>query len=325
MSIPRALAAIWIAAAGSLAIAGCRDSAAGRDAAVFDGKFDWPDARVIDAGPGQACLLLCPNPTISGNTICGQLYDFETDQPIVATTPTGVECQDIPVEERTGPCLLDVRAYDAIALFQNPDGAAPQAADSVTVNDCGRFVIQNVHTPSLGFMALVVGEAEGGARDWLRSALVFPVAAGDKLTDQAVYAVATSTDEAWTASAGNPFGATSFAEHGVSASLFRCEDSPVAGVTVINGGVADPAHDYYFSDADPATRSTVDPGMNVTGADGAALLTDASLITDGTPNTTGLPEGCEWSGGVIRSVPGLVTISEWGAFDSDLGDPCDCP
>ena len=59
---------------------------------------------------GCSAKLACPAPTDGTQTICGQIYDFETNQPFAQTGAIGTPCA---TGATTGPCALGIKAYDA--------------------------------------------------------------------------------------------------------------------------------------------------------------------------------------------------------------------
>lgn len=93
--------------------------------------FDLPRLSGVDAGDGLVDAtnsgvcgdpIACPVPSTGKQTICGQLYDFETDQPFAASGPMGTRCQ---AGVTAGPCALNIRAYDGVAFGMNPGTAVP--------------------------------------------------------------------------------------------------------------------------------------------------------------------------------------------------------
>ncbi len=282
----------------------------------------------MGTGGGNACRLLCPNPDTGKNTICGQLVNAEDDMYIQeGNEPDGTDC-DPANPTSSGPCALSVLFYDALGFAQAPDSTPPLATDSITVNNCGRFAGVNIKTPSLSYMAVAVDDADNDTLDnWAFTGVVFPVASGDKRSDQKVYVVANSTDETWTSTAGNPFGSTTtFASKGVFFPIYlnpgaTPPDSPVAGVQITREtGVPVPSDDYYFSDTDPYTRSTVDATLDETGVNGAGLMVNSTLVKHGAIG--GLPAECEWPEDLAKAIPGVVFANERYAEESATGDPC---
>jgi hypothetical protein len=104
-------------------------------------------------GSGCSAVLPCPTPDGTNVTLCGQIYDTETDQPVVGTDPTATRCN--PAEPTAdGPCSLDLKFYDALDFAQNPDTAQPLVPEDnggVYVDDCGRYRGENIPPPTFPF------------------------------------------------------------------------------------------------------------------------------------------------------------------------------
>ena len=283
---------------------------------------------VCEGTGGGGCSLPCPVPAANHNTICGQLFDAETNQPIeaddVASEP-GRKC-DFDNPETTGPCSLEVKFYDALSFAQNPTGTPPLSTDSITINNCGRYAGVNIPTPALGFLGVGVDDStEGSTTDWVLSAVAFPSAPGWRDPDRVTFVVATTTDQAWTTSAGNPFGATTFAQKGVFFPIFLNGNGstpvPVTGVKITRDpGVPFPADDYYFDDADPDTRASIAAAQESTGANGAGLMVNSDLVDHG--GEGGLPSECSWPSDLAKAIPGVVFANERHAEDTASGEPC---
>src|SRR5262245_16240356 len=58
---------------------------------------------------GCSARLACPASAGGKQTICGQIYDFETGQPFAQAGATGAQCG---TGATSGPCALTVRAFD---------------------------------------------------------------------------------------------------------------------------------------------------------------------------------------------------------------------
>jgi hypothetical protein len=110
-------------------------------------------------------------------------------------------------------------------------------------------------------------------------------------------------------SAGSPFGLVTFAEHGALLATFSKDGVPVPGVTVTRNGLAVPADDYYFSDPGADSRTTISPAQTMTGANGAALVTDSGLIDHS--GTGGESGGCVWSEELADTIAGVVTVADF--------------
>jgi hypothetical protein len=232
----------------------------------------------------------CPVPDAGKVTVCGQLVDVETSAVI-----------------ETAAGDLTVELYDALDFASDPDGALPLPYDSLVINQCGQFAVTNVPKPALGYLGIATDDAAGD--DYALTGVALPVASGDRIQDLNLYATRRSTDAAWTATAGDPFGGASFSEVGVHAAIYLLDGNPVEGVRITENSAPDPASDYYFSDADPATRTTVDPAQASTGPNGTALIVDSALVNHGGEGGD-LPAGCRWPSGLADAIPGVVFILE---------------
>ncbi len=279
---------------------------------------------ICEGTGGGGCVLPCPVPKTNHNTICGQLVDAETNEPIQADdvgSEPGRAC-DPESPEATGPCSLEVTFFDALSFAQNPTGTPALATDSTTINNCGRYAGVNIPTPALGFLAVAADDSsEGAIDDWILSGVAFPAAPGDRRPDQVTFVVAVTTDEKWTSSAGSPFGATSFATKGVFFPIFVNEEVPVEGVKITRDpGVPFPADDYYFDDSDPDTRASVNASQESTGTNGAGLMVNSDLVDHS--GEGGLPDDCSWPSDLAKSIPGVVFANERHAEDTASGEPC---
>jgi len=130
-----------------------------------------------------------------------------------------------------------------------------------------------------------------------------------------------ATDELWTLTAGSPFGATTFSNKGVLAPLYFRGGLPVQGVMITRDPAGVVQHDdYYFSDDDPWSRTTVDVTQNATGTNGTGLMVNSALVDHG--GTGGLPATCVWKDQLGKSIAGVMTAVEIPAVLSTNGDPC---
>src|SRR5688500_4259344 len=122
----------------------------------------WTTAPVVDpetgvttgigtGGGGCSAAFSCPAGT-SGTrqTICGQIYDFETNAgtptKVQGPSPSGTRC-DPMAPTADGPCSLGLVAYDAIAFGTNPSAAQPLTVGSVYIDDCGRYRLTDIEVP----------------------------------------------------------------------------------------------------------------------------------------------------------------------------------
>lgn len=272
-------------------------------------------------GGGCGTPIACPAPAAGKQTVCGQIYDLETGAPFAASGATGATCT---AGATSGPCALALQAYDAVAFAMSPSSTPPLSVGSVTIDDCGRYRIQDITPPSSPLLGIGVDDANaanmgpGGVTNAVGLALT--TAAGKAIPGFEAFIVKSSTTDAWTASGGPPLSGGVFvglfrgkggdpATNGDTCSGSGC-DAPAAGVTFTKSGATIPADDYYFTAAD-TNLTTVDATATATGANGAGLLTNASVNdnlvysgTGGLSDTT----NCQWKNHGAASLPGIVTV-----------------
>lgn len=254
-------------------------------------------------GGGCSARLACPNGTGGKQTICGQIYDFETGQPFAAPSATGAQCG---TGATSGPCALGIKAYDAVAFAQSGGTGGALTTGAVYIDDCGRFRIPDVSQPAAApVIALGVDDiAQPGPMGITNAAGVTTGAVPNGAKrDVEAFVVKPSTTAGWSG--------TSLAT-GIFALVFHgtlTGPGLAAGVTVTrNGAPGDVAHTFYFGAA-AANRTTLDSNAHVTGVNGTAVYNILNpMLTDMYSGTGGLPSGCNWEphGGV--ALPGLVFI-----------------
>jgi hypothetical protein len=260
--------------------------------------------------------LQCPAPANGKLTLCGRIYDTETDEPLRAANATGAVCPGTPTAD--GPCSLKLNFYDALLFQQNPSGTAPQAVGSVTVDDCGRYVGHNIDATSFGYIGAATDDGMGVADTHILTG----VATADNLATPArgfrAYATRKTTDTVWT-TAANLTGGDTFASLGVLVMVFRKGVMPIAGVKIQQNGAVVAANDYYFTDTGK-TRSLLDRTPDMTGANGSGLFihADAPMPFTGTGSE---PAGCRWPTALAATIPGVVFVQIKDA-ESTGGGPC---
>jgi hypothetical protein len=240
---------------------------------------------------------------------------METSEPIRRTSPLGDPCTQAEPE---GPCSIELTAYDALAFFQNPSGAAPLPAD-IVIDDCGRYLVSDFPVPSLGFVAFAMDDASANDNMAL-SARTSGVSEGRREHGFSLYVVRNSTDQAWTASAGDPFSGQTFSERGVFAAIFVTGAVPTSGVMIARWDGAHPEDDYYFSDVDPSSRTSIDPQQTVTGENGSGLMIDSTL--EDHTGMGGELAGCYWPSALGKSLSGAVIVQEFHLLNELSGQPC---
>lgn len=286
--------------------------------------------------PGdEACseTFLCPTPRDGKVTLCGQLLNVSTnahervDQAISELCDPGNPTED-------GPCSLQMAVYDAVDFSTNREMAVPLEATRIQIDDCGRFRVDSVAYPVQAPFVAISVRGVSSTDVWAHAAAFVEVTPNLRRTDLRLYALEQSADAAWTSSAGDPFAGDSFVDRGAYVSLFMSGEpvldgwdpdqnvhKRVAGVSVTAAGAPVGDSAYYFSDTDPNVLSTIDDGMTATGANGAAITVDTSLVNHSGSGAE--PPGCEWPRNLAASVPGVAVIHERIAVDSTTGDVCE--
>jgi hypothetical protein len=262
------------------------------DAVPIDGQFD-PSNCALD--------LPCPAPDAGRATICGRLWDIETEQPIVSAAPTGATCA--PGGGTDGPCSLRIRFFDALDFAQDPANAQPLPPQAMTMDDCGRYRGENLPRATFGFIAVTVDDALAAQDRHIHTGVALGNGEAVPALDVRAYATRIATDQAWTAAAG--LGGGSFATRGVLLNVFLYHGMPVAGVQVRrNGSSIDPAETFAFSDPG-ITRSMVAPQQELTGPNGSVLIVNSPtpIAHDA---VGGEPAGCVWPSSLGMSIPGAV-------------------
>lgn len=236
-------------------------------------------------------------------TICGQLLDLETSLPLVTNNPQG-NC-DPQHPAATGPCALEAHVFDAIAFASDPQTATDLAADEVLVNECGQVRITNLVPAGAQYVAVALRNATGVTTHRV-TGLAMPVATGKAIKGVPLFALRTTTDQAWTTSAGLT-GAT-FADRGVYVGIFLHGQAPVPGVKLTRTGTISADDDYYFSDTSPTTRSTIEAAQAQTGANGTALMLGASGNLTQYSGTGAEATSCKWPSDLGDQIAGTAFV-----------------
>lgn len=238
---------------------------------------------------GCSAPIACPAPATGKQTICGQIYDFESDQPFAAAGATGARCQ---AGATAGPCALGVRAYDAVMFGMNPMTATPLAVGDTYIDDCGRYRLTDVTLPGSPFIGLGIDDANaamaGPTGVTNAAGVATPAVANAATRGLEAFVAPMSTTTAWASSGGPPISG------GIYAMVFRTNGSGRtnrSGITVSKNGGGVSANDYYFT-AGQATRATVDAAATATGVNGTGLVTGATLGEAW--SGTGLPAECAY-------------------------------
>ncbi len=288
------------------------------DAPDIDAPIDAPDIDApIDAPELSDCNLElpCPAPDAGRITVCGRLWDVETEQVIAAAAPTGEPCTASTAD---GPCSLSLAFHDALVYSMDPGASVPIPAQSVVVDDCGRYRADNLTTPTFGFLAVVSDDAAGEPDDHAPTGIAIGSAQAQPARGLRAYATRRATDASWTTTAGLTGG--SFATRGVLVAVFTHGTSPVAGVQIrASGTPVDPASTFTFSDPG-VTRATAVAQPEVTGANGTVLVINqpTPVTFDGTGNA---PANCQWPSSLAATIAGTVFVQHKLA-ETAGGVPC---
>ncbi len=271
------------------------------------------DAPGIDADTSAPCSvpLACLAPDAGKVSLCGWIHDIETDAMIAAASPLRQACAATTAD---GPCSLRVRFFDALDFAMYPTGAVPSAPQSLTVDDCGRFVAHNLPRAAFGFISIVVDNGAGTADRYVPTAVPYANAVASPVR---AYATRRTTDAAWTTSAS--LGGPSFVERGVLVMAYVFHGVPHAGVQARRNGANIPGDDFYFGDS-MSTRNTVDPARTNTGPNGSVLVINSAnpIAHDGVGNS---PAGCQWPSRLGASPPGVVSVQRFEA-ETTAGELC---
>jgi hypothetical protein len=279
--------------------------------------------------------LRCPAPASGKQTICGQLYDIQTNAKFADAGADGTPCGSTPTA--TGPCALAINPYDAL-LYGHDQTIPPLASGGTYIDNCGRYQVKDIAQPTSPFIGLGIDDAVGsnGPNGVTNTTGVAATAAPDSKTiDLEAWVAPKSTTDMWTTSGGPPVSG------GIYAAIFRqhkCTTMPddtimctgngdefadSAGVTITLMGSTLPNNDYYFM-ANQATHQTIDGNATVTGVNGTGLLTGASV--DNSTNysgTGGLVDNanCKWESHAAASLPNIVFFQVYRP-QNQLGKTC---
>jgi hypothetical protein len=251
---------------------------------------------------GCSAKLACPTGTGGKQTICGQIYDFETGAPFAQAGATGAPCCP---GATTGPCALGIQAYDAVAFAQSGGASGALTTGAVLIDDCGRFRISDVSQPTVApVIALGVDDiAQPGPGGITNAAGVSTTAMPNSASkDVEAFIVKPATIAGWSG--------TSLAT-GIFALVYHSKltgTDLAPGVTVTRNGAADAGHTLYFASG-AANRTALDGTAHVTGVNGTALYTITNpMLTDMYSGTSALPSNCTWESHGAAAIPGLVFI-----------------
>jgi hypothetical protein len=268
---------------------------------------------------GEGCTgsFACATPDGTHVTVCGNLFDSQTDLQVVATAPTAARCNPA-APTADGPCSLDVKFYDALDFAQNPDTAQPLTPmGGVYVDDCGRYKGEHIPQPTFGFIGVAVDDAGGTPDRHRRTGVATANGAARPALNFRAYVTRVETDMLWTTQAG--LTGMTFSQRGVLAIVFRHGTNSIAGVQIQKDNNNVPNDDFYFSDSGN-TRGTLDPARTNTGPNGTGLVINAPspIAFDG---AGGEPGGCQWPTNLAAAIPG-VTFVQIKQAEMPGGAPC---
>jgi hypothetical protein len=271
-------------------------------------------------GGGCGAALACPTPTDGTQAICGQIYDFETDQPFAQPGATGAACA---AGATTGPCTLGIKAFDAAAFVGNPGGTPPLTTDPVFIDDCGRYRVAGIAQPAGPFVALAIDDATAGIGGTTNPVgIATAKAANTAIKDFDAFIVRGSTIASW--------GPTPSLAGGLYAPVYRGHRTgrDLASSVKFTFGPASPPgyptmtsidRDFYFTGC-PTNRTTLDGSASTTATNGTALVTGA-MLTEVYAGAGGLPAQCLWDVHPGAAIPGVVFIQIFRPMDAP-GQTC---
>jgi hypothetical protein len=259
-------------------------------------------------GGGCGARLACPTPADGAHqTVCGQIYDFETNQPFAGPGAMGVRCSP---GATTGPCALGIHAFDAVAFATSMGAAPPLATADVYLDDCGRYQVPGIAVGSLTapFVALAIDDFDLATKKGPPGVtnavgLVAPAMGGGATKDFDAFVVPKATSDKWANMP--PFDLT----HGVFAAVYRAHSSGpdlASGVAFTRLTGAATTSVLYLG----STRGMVDTSATVTGATGTALvgIGGTTAATDQYSGTGGLPPECKWDLHGAAALPTSILV-----------------
>ena len=250
---------------------------------VETGSGDFGVAIEVDDTPACDPALPCPASSAGFASVCGRIFDTETGARVGAASAE----------------VYSVKIFDPLAFRADPT-TPPLVAGPPDA--CGRFAFTDVPVPATGLLSAAVTAGTAPTEPVISTAVAVPAAAGAVVDGVRAFSTRATTEQAWAVSAGLAPG--SIAQTGAYLAVFLAGGLPVAGVTMLAAGAPSPASDFYFSDASPLSRRTVDPLLDVTGANGAALFLDGPL----TQYSGAGPAGCSFPALVGGSSPGIIVV-----------------
>ncbi len=274
-------------------------------------------------GGGCGGTFACADPSTGKETLCGQIYDLETDMPFQAATPTGNRCAAGATD---GPCALGIKAYDAISFAGSPSTATPLAIGDVYIDDCGRYRATDISPPGGPFTALGFDDANAANMGPPGVTNAVGVATnnmpGTATANFDAFIATKATTDMW--ATNGPTIAQGFVVNIYKA--HQMGEGEQAGVTFCKTSgascIADPTNDFYFTASDTG-RHTLDTTATATGMNGTALVLNEKL-TDSVSESGmgGIDATCEWQVHPGAGLAGIVFVQVVRPEDSS-GNTCD--
>lgn len=263
-----------------------------------------PDARPDEPPMALACTepVPCFAPVGDRVTLCGQLYDVESRAAMRDADAEGFACDPLS-PAATGPCSVCANAFSIVELVGGAAAARPLDSASIKIDDCGRYRFIGVERTDDGVVAVMTGNCSHPSR-WVPTVVSIPVALGERVRDEPIYAASIDTMEMWTESAGRPFEPEqSFADVGASLVTYLHGTDPSRDVVLTVSGR--PTRAFYFAD-DPAL-SSIDVSRAATGLNGSALAVSANGFSL-YGGVGGEPDGCVWPSEIAAAIPGALFV-----------------
>jgi hypothetical protein len=227
--------------------------------------------------------ILCPQPDGDRFMACGRVYD----------TGTTTEVRKV----------MRIGFFDALGFATNPD-VAPEF--TVLTDECGRFKSTDggshngTAIPSTAPFIVVSVDDNGATDEFVLTGIGLETIAGDVTEGVRAFATSKATATAWGHNLVTQGAMLAIFIDKTKPAVAPFPGTPAAGVTLTIGDVPDANKDFYFSDTAPLTHGTVDDGLDVTGANGAALYFMGDLVNySGTPD---LSAACKWP----KNIPGAT-------------------
>jgi hypothetical protein len=201
---------------------------------------------------------------------------------------------------------VDVAVFDPVTLLQ---GGAPIDHGVFT----GGFVLNNLAPPTLGLLAVVVGDVDGNRMDTIFINCGVGdqgIQAGNKYRVDA-YVLKKTVADAWGfdyttngSYVAKYYSSAKPSQNDLEVANDKTTDL-VTGVVLVKDGAMNPAGTKYFN----ATLTAIDNALNATGASGAAEV--PAPVSGSFPNFSGSGGGITWETQPGGSAKGLVFVTRF--------------